>query len=344
MYPQPLFELFGQGVNLYGIFIGLCIIACFIVYWIYTAKAKMDKDLQDVIFFIAIISIVIGFLFAKIFQAVYTWIATGVFDFKSAGITVMGGLVGGAGTFLLAYFLFGNYYFTGKRKGLHIREFGKIMRVAPCCIAIAHSIGRISCLMSGCCHGAYLGQDPVPGGIWMLGTVDNVSKWGYYVPAQLYEAIFLLVLFVVLSVLFFKKSNILLHVYLIAYAVWRFIIEFFRTDIARGELIPGLTPSQWMSILFLLIGIGLLVWYKMAKIPFKLNDIGDNFVFFEKDKVLLETVSEEVAPVEEENAVKEDAKPLEETSGKAENGAEEDKKEPKVAKKTKKNSSKEKKE
>lgn len=296
MHPQALFSIFGQDVNLYGIFIGVCIIACFIVYWIYTSKAKMDKDLQDFIFFVAIIAIVLGFLFAKLFQAFYIWLEIGVFDFKSAGITVMGGLIGGAGMFLLAYFVGGNYYFTKSKKGIHIKEFGKILRIAPCCIAIAHSIGRISCLMAGCCHGAYLGQEYVVGGIWMKGTVNDLPKWGYYVPTQLYEALFLLALFVVLSIMFFKKSNIMMHVYLISYAVWRFVIEFFRADAARSGL-PGLYPSQWMSIVFLLIGVGLLVWYKVAKIPFKLNDISENFVFCKKDMVLLENdcvVKEEV--------------------------------------------------
>ncbi len=287
MHPQALFTVFGQEVNLYGIFIGVCIIACFIVYWIYTSKAKMDKDLQDFIFFVAVIAIVLGFLFAKLFQAFYIWLETGEFNFKEAGITVMGGLIGGAGMFLLAYFVGGNYYFTKSKKGIHIKEFGKILRIAPCCIAIAHSIGRISCLMAGCCHGAYLGQEYVVGGIWMKGTVNDLPRWGYYVPTQLYEALFLLALFVVLSIMFFKKSNIMMHVYLISYAVWRFIIEFFRADAARSGL-PGLYPSQWMSIVFLLIGVGLLIWYKVAKIPFTLNDISENFVFCKKDMVLLE--------------------------------------------------------
>lgn len=328
MHPQGLFKVFGQEVNLYGIFIGVCIIACFIVYWIYTSKAKMDKDLQDFIFFVAIISIVLGFLFAKLFQAFYEWLETGVFDFARAGITVMGGLIGGAGMFLLTYFIGGNYYFTKSKKGIHIKEFGKILRIAPCCIAIAHSIGRISCLMAGCCHGRYLGQEYVFGGIWMQGTVNNISKWGYYVPTQLYEALFLLALFVVLSIMFFKKSNIMMHVYLISYAVWRFIIEFFRADAARSGL-PGLYPSQWMSIVFLLIGIGMLVWYKLAKIPFTLGDISENFVFCKKDRFLLENnaVEETVELSPEQTVVltdndKEDMKNSEKVEVKEDNNKE----------------------
>ncbi len=293
MYPNALFSLFDgkYSVNLYGIFIGVCILACFIVYYVYTSKAKMDKDLQDFIFFVAIIAIVLGFLAAKLFQAVYNWIEDGYFNFASAGITVMGGFVGGALAFLVAYFVVGKFYFPKRKKDIHIKEFGKIFRIAPCCITIAHAIGRISCLMAGCCHGRYLGQEYVFGGIWM-NPGDGVA--GYYVPTQLYEALFLFALFAVLSVMFFKKSNVMLPVYLIAYAVWRFIIEFFRTDARGGAFTLGLAPSQWMSILFLVLGVGILVWYKLAKIPFTLKSMEENYVFFSKDKQLLEEDKTEV--------------------------------------------------
>ena len=99
-----------------------------------------------------------------------------------------------------------------------------------------------------------------------------VNKAGYYIPTQLYEALFLFALFAVLSVLYFKRSNILMQIYLIAYGVWRIIIEFFRDDHV-GVLVKGsiLTPSQWQSIVFILVGIALLVIYKLLKIPFVLS-------------------------------------------------------------------------
>lgn len=264
MYPYNLFELLGQGVNLYGIFIAVGILACFIVFFLYGKKDGMDQDLQSFIFYVAIIAIVLGFVSAKFFQTIYNWIETGKFDFKSAGITVMGGLLGGATAFLLAYFIGGRFYFTGKKKNIHIEQFSKILRLAPLCIIIAHAFGRISCLMVGCCHGAYLGQEYVFGGIWMK---TNAHGWGYHVPTQLYESLFLFVLFAVLSVIYFKKSNLILPIYLISYGVWRMIIEIFRTD-ARGAVVLGLQPSQWMSIIFIAIGIGLILFYYFKKIPF----------------------------------------------------------------------------
>ena len=121
MYPDPLFSLFGSEVNLYGIFIAIGILVCFLVYFLYTKKDGMDKDLQSFTFYVAIISIVLGFLAAALFQSFYVFLETGVFKF-GVGITVMGGLLGGAGTFLLVYFLVGKFYFQGEKKDIHKKQ------------------------------------------------------------------------------------------------------------------------------------------------------------------------------------------------------------------------------
>ena len=269
MLPKPIlsFTLFGKEISvyMYGICIAVGILACMIVFYVYTKKKNMDSDLQDFIFVVAIVSIAAGFLFAKLFQAFYNYLETGTFDFDRAGITVMSGVMGGAGVFLALYFGFGVLAFKGKKKGLHIKQFNKVFCVAPCCITIAHAFGRIGCLMAGCCHGKYLGREYVVGGILM--------KHGYYVPTQLYEALFLFALFAVLSVLYFKNYNFTMHVYLIAYGVWRMFIEFFRDD-ARGAVVLGLYPSQWTSIIFIILGIALFVFYKIRKIPLRL-DVGN---------------------------------------------------------------------
>ena len=278
MAPNALFEVFGNGVTLYGICIAVGILACILVLYAYTKKKGVPADVQDYVFFIAIAAIAVGFLCAKVFQAFYNWIEDGFknFDFYNAGITVMGGLIGGAAMFLILYFSLGNFVFKGKKAGWHKKYFNDIFLIAPICITIAHAFGRIGCLMAGCCHGAYLGDTYKFGGIKMYGTITYSSGstrhlWGYFVPTQLYEALFLFALFAVLSVLYFKRSNILMAIYLIAYAVWRMFIEFFRTD-ARGAMILGLAPSQWQSIIFVLLGVGILVFYKLKKIPFVLPD------------------------------------------------------------------------
>ncbi len=265
MLPNPLFTVFGQGVHMYGICLAVGIVMCLVVFYTYTKRKKMPSKVQDFVFFVAIGAIALGFLIAKLYQAVYDLIETGKFDFYGAGMTAMGGFIGGAGAFLLIYFLVGKYYFKGKDANLHKKEFNKIFLTAPICITTAHAFGRIGCLMAGCCHGTLLStSEYVFGGMWMRAADTGV--WGYYVPTQLYEALFLFVLTAVLTVLYFKRCNIIMAIYLISYGVWRMIIEIFRTD-ARGAFVLGLAPSQWQSVIFIVGGIALIVFYIIKRIP-----------------------------------------------------------------------------
>lgn len=262
MYPYPIFTLFGNEVRLYGVFIAVGIVCCLIAFYILSKKFGMPEKVQDFVFFILIGALIAGFFFAMVFQAFYNWLDGKPFNIIGAGITVMGGLIGGAGCFLLLYFLIGKFYFRGKEKGLHVKNFNTLFRVAPISISIAHAFGRIGCLMSGCCHGAYLGDKYVFGGVYM----DAKYGWGYYVPTQLYEALFLFALAIVLTILYFKRCNIIMSIYLIGYGVWRFIIEYLRIDY-RGFNIT-FYPSQWMSIVFVLGGIALMIIYYYKKMPF----------------------------------------------------------------------------
>lgn len=259
IFGQPVY-IFGYHLQiyLYGIMIALGIVVCLLVFYFYTKHKKMDGSVQDFIFFVALIAIALGFLAAKFYQAIYDWIERGYFDFYHAGITAMGGFIGGAAAFLAVYFGWGHFYFKGDKKDLHKKEFNKILLTAPICVTIAHAFGRIGCLMAGCCHGANLGTEYVVGGIWMGDA--------FYVPTQLYEALFLFALFGVLSWMFFKGSNITHVVYLFAYGVWRLFIEFFRTDY-RGAIVLGLSPSQWQSFVFILGAAAILVFYIVKKIP-----------------------------------------------------------------------------
>ena len=269
MLPNPLisFNLFGKDVEIYmyGICIAVGLICCLLTFYTLTKKRKMPSELQDFIFFMMILGVATGFLSAKLFQAIYVWADTKVFDFKSAGLTVMGGLIGGASCFLIFYFLIGHFYFKGKKKhNMHLKHFSTLISVAPICICVAHAFGRIGCLMSGCCHGAYLGEEFVVGGIKM----DGSEGLGYYVPIQLYESLFLFVLAGVLTFLYFKRSNYNMPAYLASYAIWRFVIEFFRTDYRGGLEQAKVSPSQVQSIVFIALALAIIVSYFIFKIPF----------------------------------------------------------------------------
>ncbi len=235
MLPDKIFGIF----YMYGLMIAVGILACFgLLFW-YGKKKKMEARFIDFVFYAAIAAIVIGFGTAALFQATYNYIDNPEAGFNlGGGITFIGGLIGGAGTFLILYFIF------RKRFTTRLVDF---ISFAPCCILVAHAFGRIGCFFAGCCYGkptdSFLG-------VQFPGMAYKVH------PTQLYEAVFLFALLATCLFLVLKKNfKHNLSVYLIAYGIFRFCIEFLRDD-KRGELTGGISPSQFWSIAMVVLGVG----------------------------------------------------------------------------------------
>lgn len=108
-------------------------------------------------------------------------------------------------------------------------------------LPLFHSFGRCGCFFSGCCYGieSECGF-----------TINGVRRF----PVQLLSAFLLFVLFCVLFLLFKKNffKGRLLYIYLILYAIGRFLIEFLRGDDIRGK-IWIFSTSQLISIFLLMI-------------------------------------------------------------------------------------------
>ena len=155
-------------------------------------------------------------------------------------MTFIGGLIGGVACFLAIYFIF--------RKKYTARLY-EVISLLPCGILIAHAFGRIGCFFAGCCYGketdSFLGvQFP---------DLPHLVH-----PTQLYEAAFLFVLFAASVYLILKKDfKHNLSLYLIAYGVFRFLIEYVRGD-DRGELVGFVSPSQFWSIFMAVAGVAII--------------------------------------------------------------------------------------
>ena len=259
MYPDELFNIFGVSVDLYAICFIVGVIACLVFTIIAMKKCGYSASASDTIIVIGILSIIIGLLFAVLFQAFYDFIANPSGGFKITGrMTFLGGLIGGVIAFLGLYFLYvyvinprlkdGNFFKSNMNKGVWY-----LVRIAPISITIAHAFGRIGCLFAGCCHGHVTTEWY---GIW------NAQVNAKTVPIPLYEAIFLFVLSSVMILLLFKfhsKDN--MTIYLVSYGIWRFVIEYFRDDY-RGGFIPGISPSQFWSIIMVIGGIAIFFIYR----------------------------------------------------------------------------------
>lgn len=249
MLPDKIFGLF----YMYGLMIAVGILACFVVLFHFGKKRKIEEKFIDFVFYNAIVAIIVGFGSAALFQATYNYIENPSAGFNlDGGITFIGGLIGGIISFLVGYAIF--------RKKFQTRLVD-IISIAPCCIIIAHAFGRVGCFFAGCCHGvetdSFLGVHfpKVPGKVH---------------PTQLYEAIFLFALFTLCYLLFWKKNfKHNLSLYLIAYGIFRFFIEYLRGD-DRGELLGFLSPSQFWSIMMIVGGVAV---YFLLKWLFKKREI-----------------------------------------------------------------------
>lgn len=237
MLPDPIF----LNIHMYGVMIAVGILCAFLTLFYLTKKKGVDVRLTDFIFYNGIASIVVGFGFATLFQSTYNYIKNPSAGFElGSGMTFIGGLIGGVACFLAIYFIFRKKYTT---------RLYEVISLLPCSILIAHAFGRIGCFFAGCCYGKETDS--------FLGVQFPDLPHPVH-PTQLYEAAFLFVLFAVSVYLILKKDfKHNLSLYLIAYGVFRFLIEYVRGD-DRGELVGFVSPSQFWSILMVVAGVAII--------------------------------------------------------------------------------------
>ena len=125
-------------------------------------------------------------------------------------------------------------------------------------LPLMHAFGRAGCFFAGCCYGV---RCDGPLAVTFHSSPAAPNGVGLF-PVQLLEAALNLVLFACFCAVFRSRARAAriscTGLYLCAYAVIRFFVEFLRGDAARG-LWLGLSTSQWCSIAALAAGIWLLL-------------------------------------------------------------------------------------
>ena len=258
MYPYPLITFpDGSGISLYEIFIVVGVIAAIVLFRILADRRNLPAKLQNLILIGAVVSFIVGYFFAVLFQAIYDIAERGAFIIdKNTGATFYGGFIGGAACMLLIYFI-GGYLLFKKQNNEHLRWFPSFVNIAAACVPLAHGFGRIGCLFGGCCYG--METDAWFGIPMDIGTMDHV--YVKVVPTQLFEAIFLFALAAFLIWRNWKVTGFGLPTYLIGYGVWRFLIEYLRDDDRGQTFLSFLTPSQLTAVVLVLIGCALIAAY-----------------------------------------------------------------------------------
>ena len=128
-------------------------------------------------------------------------------------------------------------------------------------IAAGQAVGRLGCLLAGCCYGhptdvpwSVTFTDPLAAA--NVGTPLDVNLH----PTQLYESVAALVILGVL--LAFERrgrpfAGRTFWTYLLLYPAVRFVIEFYRGD-PRGTVFDMLSTSQFVSVLLVPLSIVML--------------------------------------------------------------------------------------
>jgi len=159
----------------------------------------------------------------------------------ASGLTIWGAVLGAA----LGIWIYSRF------SQLRFGYFADLM--APG-VVLAQAIGRVGCTINGCCYGL---PTSLPWGI-VYTHPRSLAPLGVAVhPTQIYEIIYLLIIFGVLFSLRgrFKPDGSLFLVYLSLYSLWRIGIDFIREG---TPLLFGLHQAQIIAIIVLLIAVPVL--------------------------------------------------------------------------------------
>src|SRR5919198_1416234 len=136
-------------------------------------------------------------------------------------------------------------------------------------IALGHVVGRFGCLFAGCCYGK---PTTLPWGITFsdpFAAANVGTPLGVHLhPTQLYEAG--AESLILLALLFTERkgrpfAGRTFWLYILLYAVSRFIIEFYRGD-ERGT-VGMFSTSQFISLLLAPLAVVMLVYLSRVKMP-----------------------------------------------------------------------------
>lgn len=135
-----------------------------------------------------------------------------------------------------------------RRHRLSYRQLGDI--AAPA-LALGHFFGRLGCFSAGCCWGREAAHCAVAVTFTDLkaNSLTGVPLYLPLYPTQLMEALLNLGNFLFLIALYRKKKfrGQVIAMYMLNYALIRFVVEFFRGDPDRGYVIGGM-DRPWASL------------------------------------------------------------------------------------------------
>lgn len=257
-----LFHIGGVAVRWYSLlFVSGFILGFFIFQWFFK-REKLDPRLLDSLFVTLIVGTIVGArlghcLFYQPDYYLGSWEG-----FLEIFMPWKGGLASHGGTIALfiAMWWFAHKY--GKRHGFDFVWLVDHLSIAVC---FAATFIRLGNLFNSEIYG---GVTNLP---WGFVFVRNGETEPHH-PTQLYEALSYLILGLVLLAIYKYRSEktwrgTFIGLFLIGCFGSRFLIEFIKNDQVDFEAGMALNMGQILSIPFVLLGIGFLVYAYKKKLP-----------------------------------------------------------------------------
>ena len=243
------FSLFGKDIYWYGVIISIGMVMAFLhAYW----RSKEEKVKKDDLLDLTIFIILFGVLGARLYYVATTWSSgqyhniVDVFAIWNGGLAIYGGIIAGG----LAI--------VGVCLVKKINVCRVLDMVAPG-VMLAQSIGRWANFINGEAFG-YEVASGSPLYFLRMGVTSDFAgmEMHYYHPTFLYESLWNLVGFVLITALYRKKKfhgqNFL--AYVAWYGFGRMFIEGLRTD---SLYVGPFRISQVVGVACFVIGGGLLI-------------------------------------------------------------------------------------
>jgi phosphatidylglycerol---prolipoprotein diacylglyceryl transferase len=243
------FHIGSFAVHSYGVMMALAFLAGL---WTATLRARREKISGERVADVTLWLMVGAIIGARIVYVTTYWKTefadqpiSEIFMIQHGGLVYYGGLIGAT--------IAGMIYIHWKKMPLW-----KTADVFAPSIALGSVFGRIGCLLNGCCYGRACSLP------WAISfPADNPlhPPTTPVHPTEIYDALLNLVLYVFLAWLFRRKKfdGQIFATYLILYAVFRSIVEYFRGDYPPDHVhfTFGLTSAQLVSVPIFIIGLAL---------------------------------------------------------------------------------------
>lgn len=242
------FSIFGLEIRYYGIFWALAFIAGIYFFTNFVRREKLPEKLVDSLFWCATL---LGIFGARLGHClfyepeVYLAEPLRILNIREGGMASHGAAIG---------FLLGLIIFSRMNKISFWWAADRIM--IP--VAIGGAGVRLGNLMNSEIYGR---QTDLPWGFIFERNGETVPMH----PTQIYEALFYILVFVVLVWLYYKHDagrkhpSLLFGVGLVGIFLSRFLLEFIKNDQVAFEANMALNMGQLLSIPFVIVGIVFIV-------------------------------------------------------------------------------------